>query len=337
MSSSNTTASTSFKAPESSNLQLTDQGRLRHFLTSENLSKEILTSIMDVAESFSSVGNQAIKKVPVLRGKTSVNLFFENSTRTRMSFTLAARRLGADILDLNASTSSTAKGETLLDTALNIQAMGVDAMVMRCAASGGPHLVADQVRIPVINAGDGKHEHPTQGLLDALSLQQHFGRSTFEGLTMAIVGDIASSRVARSNAFGLTTLGADVILAGPEALVPVELESLVAGRQASRGTLRVEHDLDSVLENVDAIMMLRVQFERHGGEGIGEDYTSRYGLTVDRASRLQPGVPVLHPGPVNRGIEIDPEVADGDRSLILNQVTCGVAARMAVLKGLLSD
>lgn len=308
-----------------------------HLLGLEGLDRDQLLAVLEEASSLLPIARNEAPSRTDLAGRVIATLFFENSTRTRMSFTLAARRLGADILDLNASTSSTAKGETLLDTALNIQAMGVDAMVMRCAASGGPHLLADQVRVPVINAGDGKHEHPTQGLLDALSLQQHFGRSTFEGLTMAIVGDIASSRVARSNAFGLTTLGADVILAGPEALVPVELESLVAGRQASRGTLRVEHDLDAVLENVDAIMMLRVQFERHGGEGIGEDYTSRYGLTVDRASRLQSGVPVLHPGPVNRGIEIDPEVADGDRSLILNQVTCGVAARMAVLKGLLSD
>ncbi|MCH2153210.1 MAG: aspartate carbamoyltransferase catalytic subunit [Phycisphaerales bacterium] len=307
-----------------------------HLLGLEELDRDQLLTLLEDASSLLPIARNEAPARTDLAGQIIATLFFENSTRTRMSFTLAARKLGADILDLNASTSSTAKGETLLDTALNIEAMGVDAMVMRCAASGGPQLVADHVQVPIINAGDGRHEHPTQGLLDALALQQHFGRPTLEDLTIAIVGDIASSRVARSNAFGLTTLGADVILAGPESLVPAELETLVHGRDASSGTLRVEHDLDAVLDTVDAIMMLRVQFERHGGEGIGADYTTRYGLTVDRASRLRPDVPVLHPGPVNRGIEIDPEVVDGDRSLILNQVTCGVAARMAVLKGLLS-
>ncbi|MBG81511.1 MAG: aspartate carbamoyltransferase [Phycisphaerae bacterium] len=307
-----------------------------HLLGLEELDRDQLLTLLEDASSLLPIARNESPARTDLAGQIIATLFFENSTRTRMSFTLAARKLGADILDLNASTSSTAKGETLLDTALNIEAMGVDAMVMRCAASGGPQLVADHVQVPIINAGDGRHEHPTQGLLDALTLQQHFGRTTLEDLTIAIVGDIASSRVARSNAFGLTTLGADVILAGPESLVPAELETLVHGRDASSGTLRVEHDLDAVLDTVDAIMMLRVQFERHGGEGIGADYTTRYGLTVDRASRLRPDVPVLHPGPVNRGIEIDPEVVDGDRSLILDQVTCGVAARMAVLRGLLS-
>ncbi len=248
---------------------------------------------------------------------------------------MAARRIGADVLDLNASTSSTAKGETLLDTALNIQAMGVDAMIMRCTASGGPQLVSQHARVPIINAGDGKHEHPTQALLDALTLCQHFQKKTLEGLTIAIVGDIASSRVARSNAFSLTTLGADVVFVGPPSLVPPEMESLVESDRDGVGTIRIAHDLDAVLQDIDAIMMLRVQFERHGGEGIDERYSQQFGLSTARADRLPDGVPVLHPGPINRGIELDPEVADGNRSLVLDQVTCGVAVRMAVLQGLL--
>ena len=248
---------------------------------------------------------------------------------------MAARRIGADVIDLNASTSSATKGESLLDTAMNVQAMGVDAMVIRCTASGGPHLVSKHVHVPVINAGDGKHEHPTQGLLDALTLQQHFQKKTFDGLKFAIVGDIASSRVARSNAFCLTALGADVIFIGPASLVPSEMKNMIESHEDHCGTLSIEHDLDAVLEELDAIMMLRVQFERHGGEGIDDEYAQRYGLNPERAERLGDGVPILHPGPVNRGIELESEVADGGRSLILEQVTCGVAVRMAVLQGLL--
>jgi aspartate carbamoyltransferase catalytic subunit len=209
-------------------------------------------------------------------------------------------------------------------------------MVIRCSASGGPHLVAEAIQTPVINAGDGSHEHPTQGLLDALALQCHLECRTMDGLTIAIVGDIASSRVARSNAHGLTTLGANVIFVGPPALVPDTLEQIVTNTAPGTGTVRVTHDLDEALAQVDAVMMLRVQFERHGGAGIDDDYAARYGLTVARAARLAEGVPVLHPGPINRGLEIDPEVADGDRSLILDQVTCGVAVRMAVLDRVLN-
>ena len=307
-----------------------------HLLGLEDLSRDEMLQVLDEAQTLVPIAEGQAPSTSDLAGRTLATLFFENSTRTRLSFTMAARRLGADVIDLNASTSSTAKGESLLDTALNIQAMGVDGMVMRCRASGGPHLVARQTRIPVINAGDGRHEHPTQGLLDALALQRGLGRRTFDGLSIAIVGDIASSRVARSNAWGLTALGADVIFTGPPSLVPEAMGQLVTANGSTRGTLRLEHDLDAVLETVDAIMMLRVQFERHGGEGIDEDYTSRYGLTLERAERLRDGVPILHPGPVNRGIEIDHEVADSSRSLILDQVTCGVAVRMAILKGLMS-
>ena len=307
-----------------------------HLLGLEDLSRDELLQVLDEAAAVLPIAEGHAPAKTVLSGRTLATLFFENSTRTRLSFTLAAKRLGAEVIDLNASTSSTTKGESLLDTALTVQAMGVDALVMRCSASGGPHLVAAEAGVPIINAGDGQHEHPTQGLLDALALQRRLGRRTFEGLSIAIVGDIASSRVARSNAHGLTALGADVILTGPPALVPEAMGGLITANGSTRGTLRLEHDLDAVLESLDAIMMLRVQFERHGGAGVDEDYTSRYGLTLERANRLREGVPVLHPGPVNRGVEIDHEVADGSRSLILEQVTCGVAVRMAVLEGLLS-
>ncbi len=306
-----------------------------HLLGLEGCSRNTLISLLDDASELLPTARNDRPGTGEFNGSTVATLFFENSTRTRLSFTMAARRIGADVLDLNASTSSTAKGETLLDTALNIQAMGVDAMVMRCSASGGPQLVSEQVDVPVINAGDGRHEHPTQGLLDALTLREYFRKTTLDGLTVAIVGDIASSRVARSNAHGLTTLGADVIFVGPPSLVPPDMASLVTPGQKGSGVLRIEHDLDAVLGSVDAIMMLRVQFERHGGEGIDEEYSHQFGLDTRRADRLRDGVPILHPGPINRGIELDPEVADGHRSLVLDQVTCGVAVRMAVLQGLL--
>ena len=312
-----------------------DWNQTGHFLGLEGCSRNNLISLLDDADQLLPIARNESAGTGEFTGQTVATLFFENSTRTRLSFTMAARRIGAEVLDLNASTSSTAKGETLLDTALNVQAMGVDAMVMRCGASGGPQLVSRHARVPIINAGDGRHEHPTQGLLDALALRQHFQKKTFDGLTIAIVGDIASSRVARSNAFGLTTLGADVVFVGPPSLVPHEMESLVDSDRDGSGSLRIEHDLDAVLPEVDAIMMLRVQFERHGGEGIDEQYSQRFGLNTTRADQLRDGVPVLHPGPINRGIELDPEVADGSRSLVLDQVTCGVAVRMAVLQGLL--
>ena len=295
-----------------------------------------MLSLLDESRDLLSIAGGESPAIDSLRNRTVATLFFENSTRTRLSFAMAGQRLGANVLDLNASTSSSSKGETLLDTAQNVQAMGVDGLVIRCSASGGPQLVADGVDIPVINAGDGRHEHPTQGLLDALALQEHLDKKTFDGLTIAIVGDVASSRVARSNVHCLTTLGADVVLTGPPSLVPDAMAELCEGDDAQQGAVRIEHDLDSILTSVDAIMMLRVQFERHGGEGLPADYVERFALTVARARQLKTGVPVLHPGPINRGTEIDPEVADGSRSLILKQVTCGVAVRMAVLQGLLA-
>tara|TARA_B100001059_G_scaffold52970_2_gene46953 strand:+ start:2054 stop:3016 length:963 start_codon:yes stop_codon:yes gene_type:complete len=312
-----------------------DWNQTGHLLGLEGCSRNSLVSLLDDAAELLPIAGNRSSGTGEFSGRTVATLFFENSTRTKLSFTMAARRIGAEVLDLNASTSSTAKGESLLDTAMNIQAMGVDAMVMRCAASGAPRLISEHVSIPLINAGDGRHEHPTQGLLDALALREHFQKKTLDGLTIAIVGDIANSRVARSNAHGLTTLGANVVFVGPPSLVPDRMESLVVSGRDGSGTLRVEHDLDAVLHEIDAIMMLRVQFERHDGEVIDEHYTRQFGLDLNRAAQLREGVPVLHPGPINRGIEIDPEVADGPRSLILDQVTCGVAVRMAALQGLL--
>jgi aspartate carbamoyltransferase catalytic subunit len=242
---------------------------------------------------------------------------------------VAANRLGATTVDLTVSGSSLSKGETLLDTALNLDAMGVDAIVIRSATSGTPHLVADAVACPVINAGDGRHEHPTQGLLDILTLRRRWG--DIAGRTVVIVGDIANSRVARSNLHGLTTLGADVVLVGPPALVPMSFMKITAGP----GRVSIEHDLDKTLSHADAVMMLRIQLERHdaGGGSIPPDYRRRYGLTVDRAASLAPEVLIMHPGPMNRGVEIDSEVADDpSRSVIMEQVTNGVAVRMAVLK-----
>jgi aspartate carbamoyltransferase catalytic subunit len=288
-----------------------------------------LAALLDEADGF--VAAAASRETSdLLAGRIIANLFFEDSTRTRCSFTVAAHRLGATTVDLTGSGSSLSKGETLLDTALNLEAMGVDAMVVRSARSGTPHLVADAVACPVINAGDGRHEHPTQGLLDILTLRRRWG--DIAGRTVVIVGDIANSRVARSNLHGLTTLGADVVLVGPPALVPVSFMKITTGP----GRVSIEHDLDKTLSHADAVMMLRIQLERHdadGGGSVPPDYRRRYGLTVDRAASLAPEVLVMHPGPMNRGIEIDSEVADDpNRSVILEQVANGVAVRMAVLR-----
>ncbi len=293
-----------------------------------------------------------------LRGRLVANLFFEDSTRTRTSFSVAARRLGAEVYDLFGQGSSISKGETLADTALNIVAMGVDAIVVRAKENGAALDMARAVEraategvaglhaapCSIINAGDGRHEHPTQALLDTLTLAEHFGRAggfDLSGLKVLIVGDIVSSRVARSNAACLPKLGAELVLVGPPALCPPEMEAL-----ADEGTaVRVSHDLDAEIENADAVMMLRVQFERHeppadrlpGSAAASpiaspRDYRSRYGLTVDREPRLKPGAVVLHPGPMNRGLEIDGAVADGPRSLILRQAANGIPVRMAVLE-----
>ena len=272
-----------------------------------------------------------------LAGKTVATVFFEDSTRTRTSFVLAARRLGAEAIDLSGSGTSLSKGETLDDTARTIEAMGVDAIVVRVRQAGAPHLIARAVSCSVLNAGDGKHEHPTQGLLDVLALaraKERAGSFDLTGLTVAIVGDVASSRVARSDVIAMTALGAEVVLVGPPAQAPGSLASL---------GVRVERDLDAVLGRVDAVQMLRVQFERHGGRGIASrrEYRAGYALTVARARRMRPDAVVMHPGPMNRGMEIDDAVADGDgidlpRSIVLDQVSCGVAVRMAVLESLLT-
>lgn len=274
-------------------------------------------------------------------GRTVCNLFFEDSTRTRVSFTIAARRLGAQTVDLASAGSSVAKGESLVDSALTVEAMGVDAMVVRAKQAGVPHAIAEAVSIPVINAGDGRHEHPTQGLLDALALAEATGRlDAFDlsDLRVLIVGDIANSRVARSAAACLSTFGAGVAFVGPPSLAPVSLGSLGC---------EVHRDLDAALSGADAVMMLRVQFERHepavdareAGWNIAARaaYRAAYALTAERAAQMRPGAVVMHPGPMNRGLEIDAAVAEGPRSIIRRQVTCGVAVRMAVLERALAS
>ncbi len=307
----------------------------RHLLGLEGLSADDILEVIELAESYQEVAAGLAPRLTELGQRTIANVFLEDSTRTRCSFSLAARRLGADTIDLTGAGSSVSKGETIIDTALNLQAMGVSAFVIRCAASGGPHMVADSVRdgIPVINAGDGKHEHPTQGLLDIMTMRQRLG--DLKGRTVAIVGDVVSSRVARSNLHGLTTLGAKVIVIGPRTLVPKSFEKITSGP----GTVEVVHELDDVLPRLDAIMMLRVQFERQGDGPpvISGDYRQLYGLNAARAARLPKHAIIMHPGPMNRGLEIDSDVADDPkRSVILQQVTNGVAVRMAVMTMLMA-
>ena len=294
-----------------------------HLLALAGLSAEEIDFILETADGFREVSTRSIKKVPALRGRVVVNAFFEDSTRTRMSFSLAAQRLGADVLDFSGKGSSVSKGEGLVDTVRNIEAMGVDVMVVRHAAAGAAELVAKHVSCSVVNAGDGAHEHPTQGLLDAYTLRQKFGR--IAGLHVAIVGDIANSRVARSNVHLLTKLGAAVTLVGPSTLLPASFAKMPG--------VRVSTDLDAVLPTVDAANMLRVQFERMKSAAFPgtREYASLFGLTADRVARLNPNVFVMHPGPMNRGVEIDTAVADGPNSGILQQVTNGLAVRMAVL------
>ena len=294
----------------------------KHLLGLEELSAEELLRILDTAESFKEVSTRNIKKVPALRGKVVVNMFVESSTRTKTSFSLAAKRLSADVQDFSPGTSSLSKGETLKDTALNIEAMGVDFVVIRHGASGAPHLLAKVLKAGVINAGDGAHEHPTQGLLDIFTMREALGR--IAGLKVAIVGDLAHSRVARSNIWGLTKLGAEVIAVGPSTLVPSSIEKL---------GVRVSHDLDEVLPEVDVINLLRIQLERQQANLFPSlrEYARLFGMNSDRLRRAKKEVYIMHPGPINRGVEITPDVADGDRSLILRQVTNGLAVRMAVL------
>jgi aspartate carbamoyltransferase catalytic subunit len=309
--------------------QLTDHGELRHLLTIEGLPRSILTSILDTAEGFVSVTDREVKKVPLLRGKSVFNLFFENSTRTRTTFEIAAKRLSADVLNLNISTSSASKGESLLDTIDNLSAMHADMFVVRHATSGAPFLIAqhlDRLRGPhvhVINAGDGRHAHPTQGLLDMYTIR-HF-KKDFTQLRVAVVGDILHSRVARSDIHALTTLGVPEVRAiGPYTLLPPGLEQM---------GVRVFTDMREGLKDVDVIMMLRLQNERMRGALLpsAQEYFKHYGLTQDKLALAQPDAIVMHPGPMNRGIEIESAVADGPQSVILDQVTFGIAVRMAVM------
>jgi aspartate carbamoyltransferase catalytic subunit len=282
---------------------------------------EILT-ILDTAAAFKMVGSRDIKKVPALRGKTLVNFFVEPSTRTRISFELAAFRLSADVVNISASTSSLQKGETLKDTALNLQALHADIIVLRHSSAGAPKFLADRLAASVINAGDGAHEHPTQALLDAFTIREQLGR--VEGLRVAIVGDIFFSRVARSNIWALKKLGAEITLVGPSTLVPRTFEQM---------GVQVVRRIDDILESADVINLLRIQHERQRKEYFPSlnEYTRFFGLTKARAARLKPNCLVMHPGPINRGIEIDSDIADGPQSVILDQVTNGLAIRMAVL------
>jgi len=288
----------------------------------DELSSEEIDFLLETARAFKGVGERSLKKVPALRGKTLVNFFVEPSTRTRTSFEVAAMRLSADVVNISATASSLQKGETLKDTALNLQALQADIIVLRHSSPGSARFLSERLGSSIINAGDGAHEHPTQGLLDIFTMREKFGR--IDGLNVVIVGDILFSRVARSNIFGLVKLGANVTLAGPSTLVPRSFEKL---------GVRVVHRIDEALEGADVVNLLRIQHERQRKEyfpGLGE-YTSLFGLTKARAARLEPGCLVMHPGPINRGVEIDSDVADGSQSVILEQVTNGIAVRMAVL------
>lgn len=294
----------------------------KHLLGLEGMSAEDLTRLLDTAESFKEVSERPVKKVPALRGTTIANLFFEPSTRTRISFELAEKRLSADSVNFTVSGSSVSKGETLRDTAENIQAMKVDMIVIRHSAAGAPHFLANLLEASVVNAGDGAHEHPTQGLLDMFTLRERWGN--FDDRKVVIVGDLAHSRVARSNIHGLVTMGVEVVVCGPPTLIPTDIERL---------GVTVETDLRKALDGADAVNVLRIQLERQkaGLFPSIDEYARMWGVNADALKRAKPGCVVMHPGPMNRGIEISQDVADGDRSLILDQVTNGVAVRMAVL------
>ncbi len=300
----------------------TAQWTKKDLLGLRELSAEEIRLVLQTAESFREISLRPIKKVPALRGKTVVNLFFEPSTRTRTSFELAAKRLSADIVNIAAQSSSLSKGETVLDTVRNLEALKVDMLVIRHAAAGVPHMIARHATSSVINAGDGSHEHPTQALLDLFTIQEKRGR--IEGLRVSIIGDIAHSRVARSNIWGLTKLGAHVTVCAPPTLMPPHIEQL--GVQAT-------HDVEHAIREADVLMLLRIQHERQEAMLIPSlrEYRFRYGLTRERMERAKPDVLIMHPGPVNRGVELDSSVADGPYSVILDQVTNGLAVRMAVL------
>ena len=312
-----------------SNPQLNSNGELTHLLSIEGLPRAVVENILSTADAFASVGDREVKKVPLLRGKSVFNLFFENSTRTRTTFEIAAKRLSADVINLNINASSTAKGESLLDTVDNLAAMQADMFVVRHASSGAPYLIAEHLNrtganhIHVVNAGDGRHAHPTQGLLDMYTIR-HF-KKDFSGLTVAIVGDILHSRVARSDIHALTTLGVpEVRVIGPRTLLPSFVESM---------GVRVFHDMAEGLKDVDVVIMLRLQNERMRGALLpsAQEFFKSYGLTPEKLSRARPDAIVMHPGPMNRGVEIDSAVADGGQAVILPQVTFGIAVRMAVM------
>ncbi len=312
-------------------LQLNAHGKLKHFLSIEGLSKALLTEILDNAESFAGITGQSVKKVPLLRGKTIVNLFFENSTRTRTTFELAASRLSADVLNINIATSATSKGESLLDTIRNLEAMHVDMFVVRHAISGAAHFIAQHSapHISVINAGDGQHAHPTQAMLDMLTIRQH--KKDFTRLKVAIIGDIRHSRVARSQIQALNTLGAqEVRVIAPKTLLPAQVESL---------DVTALHDMEQGLEDIDVIIMLRLQKERMTSALLPSEseFFKCYGLTQKKLACAKPDAIVMHPGPINRGVEIDSTVADGPQSVILRQVTNGVAIRMAIMSMVLQQ
>jgi aspartate carbamoyltransferase catalytic subunit len=298
---------------------------IRHLLSAADLDADAATLILDTAAEMAALAGREVKKLPTLRGRTVVNLFYEDSTRTRISFEAAAKRLSADVINFSAKGSSVSKGESLKDTALTLQAMGADAVVIRHSASGAPHRLANWVDGSVVNAGDGTHEHPTQALLDAYTMRSRLGR--IDGLNVAIVGDVLHSRVARSNVLLLSTLGAQVTLVGPPTLIPVDIAT------ALDPATRVSYDLDAVLPDADVVMMLRVQKERMQDSYFpsSREYARRYGLDLARMRRLPEHAIVMHPGPMNRGMEIAPEVADSPRSTIVEQVANGVSARMAVL------
>ncbi len=294
----------------------------KHLIGINDLSREEITFILDTAQGFEQISTRSIKKAPPLRGKVVVNMFFEDSTRTRNSFTLAANRLSADVIEFTKKSSSVSKGETLIDTARNLEAMGIDIVVIRHGAGGAPKLLTRSVNACVVNAGDGFHEHPTQALLDVYTIRQV--RGALDGLKIGIVGDIAHSRVARSDIYAMTKLGAEVTLVGPPTLMPARVHDL---------PVKVSHSLDEVIEELDVINMLRIQFERMGGNPFPSvrEYSHFFGLTVERMKRAKPDITVMHPGPINRGLEIESEVADGPNSVILKQVSNGLAVRMAVL------
>ena len=311
------------------NPQLDAEGKLQHLLSTEGLPLPVITQILDTAESFLEVSDRDVKKVPLLRGKSVFNLFFENSTRTRTTFEIAAKRLSAGVINLDVSRSSTAKGETLLDTIDNLCSMHADMFVVRHATSGAPFLIAEHLKrigrddIHVVNAGDGRHAHPTQGLLDMYTIRHY--KKDFSNLTVAIVGDILHSRVARSDLHALRTLGCGEIRAiAPKTLLPGYLENL---------GVKVFHDMNEGLKDCDVVIMLRLQNERMNGALLPSagEYFKRYGLTPEKLALAKPDAIVMHPGPMNRGVEIDSSVADGPQAVILNQVTFGIAVRMAVM------